>query len=71
MEISDRNPERLTELTDIIEHAISMELRVDNMEVEDTVARMEGYGFKFKNAWPSMELPDCTVIEFWRKELIK
>jgi hypothetical protein len=32
---------------------------------------MEHYGLKYKNSWASMELPEHTVIDFWKKELIK
>ncbi|MVP01836.1 hypothetical protein [Paenibacillus lutrae] len=65
------NPEEIHELTDIIKNSVSMELRVENTSVEETVKRMTKYGFVFKNSWASMKLPEHTVIEFWKKELIK
>ncbi|MFC5451532.1 hypothetical protein [Paenibacillus aestuarii] len=55
----------------VINNATSIELRVDNDKVKDTVAIMEGLGFKGKNSWASMQLKGYTVIEFWKKDLVK
>ncbi|MCZ8519608.1 hypothetical protein O9H32_08980 [Paenibacillus mucilaginosus] len=48
-----------------------MELRVKTSEVDQTISRMQEYGFTFKNSWASMELKDYRIIEFWKKELVK
>jgi hypothetical protein len=61
----------LQELNNIIQHAISMELRVPKPEAEHLIGIMETYGFKYKNSWASMELPDHLVLDFWKKELLK
>jgi hypothetical protein len=58
-------------LKNILENVISMELRVKNSEVENTKKTMDSFGLKYKNSWASMELSDHTVIDFWKKELIK
>lgn len=71
MTVPDQDANQLKELKNIIQHTISMEMRVKNEEVDAFLKCMEGYGFKFKNSWPSMELPEYTVIDFWQKELIK
>lgn|GEM_PF-4879529 len=55
----------------VINNATSIELRVENAKVKDTVAIMDDLGFKGKNSWASMQLQGYTVIEFWKKDLIK
>ncbi|WP_239618058.1 hypothetical protein [Cohnella mopanensis] len=55
----------------ILTNVVSMELRVKKSEVKETIELMEGFGLKYKNSWTSMELADHTVIDFWRKDLIK
>lgn len=58
-------------LKNILKNVVSMELRVKKSEVKDTIDLMDGFGLKYKNSWASMELEDHTVIDFWRKDLIK
>jgi Mn-dependent DtxR family transcriptional regulator len=58
-------------LKDFLKNVVSMELRVENSEVQNTIKMMESYGLIYKNSWASMELTDHTVIDFWKKELIK
>jgi hypothetical protein len=58
-------------LKNILKNVISMELRVKNSEVESTIKTMDSFGLRYKNSWASMELSDHTVIDFWKKELIK
>jgi hypothetical protein len=69
------NPEydgkQMSELSYILKSAVSMELRVKNSEIDTIITMMEHYGLKYKNSWASMELPEHTVIDFWKKELIK
>ncbi|WP_426445498.1 hypothetical protein ACP26L_19250 [Paenibacillus sp. S-38] len=62
---------RAEEALEILQQCISMELRVKSSEVGRTVGRMQEYGFQLKNSWASMELKDHTIIEFWKKELLK
>ncbi|MDQ8735251.1 hypothetical protein [Paenibacillus sp. LHD-38] len=63
--------EQISEWNMIVKNAVSIELRVSNAEVENTVRMMDKQGFKSKGSWASMELSDHTVINFWKKELIK
>jgi hypothetical protein len=58
-------------LRNIMKNVVSMELRVEKSEVKSTIELMDGFGLKYKNSWASMELSDHTVIDFWRKDLIK
>jgi Mn-dependent DtxR family transcriptional regulator len=58
-------------LKDFLKNVVSMELRVENSEVQNTIKMMDSYGLIYKNSWASMELTDHTVIDFWKKELIK
>ncbi|RKP47894.1 hypothetical protein D7Z26_22025 [Cohnella endophytica] len=58
-------------LKNILNHVVSMELRVKNAEIKSTIEMMDGFGLRYKNSWASMELSDHTVIDFWRKDLIK
>lgn len=58
-------------LTNIINNAISMELRVENSNVKNMLEIMDNLGFKSKNSWASMNIPNHTVIEFWKKDLLK
>ncbi|WP_256760442.1 hypothetical protein [Cohnella sp. WQ 127256] len=58
-------------LKNIIKNVVSMELRVEKSEVKNTIEMMDGLGLKYKNSWSSMEFADHTVIDFWRKDLIK
>lgn len=62
---------QMDQLTHIIKNTLSMEVRVKNSEISNIIITMEDLGFKRKNSWASMQLPDHTVIEFWKKELIK
>ncbi|MDR6879945.1 hypothetical protein [Bacillus sp. 3255] len=55
----------------IIQHALTMELRVENTDVDKALKLMEDLGFKGKNSWASMQMSGHTVIEFWKKELTK
>ncbi|MNI22848.1 hypothetical protein D3C73_764120 [compost metagenome] len=71
MTISEDDVKQLNELTEIMKNSISMELRIKNSEVKNTVEIMKKYGLVYKNSWASMELEDHTVIDFWKKELIK
>lgn len=81
MNISRKGEEKMTsfqstvdemnEYSYIIKNALSIELRVDISKVDHIVEIMEDLGFKGKNSWASMQLSDHTVIEFWKKELIK
>lgn len=61
----------MNELAKIINNTLSLELRVHNFEVDTMIETMEHLGFKRKSSWGSMQLPNHTVIDFWRKELIK
>jgi hypothetical protein len=63
--------QQMDELAAFMKNCLSLEMRVKNSEIEQTVKNMERFGFAFKNSWSSMELRDHTVIEFWKKELIK
>lgn len=56
------------ELINIIKSAISMELRVENSEVENMLNMMDNLGFTPKNSWAAIHVPNHTVVEFWRKE---
>ena len=58
-------------LNNILRDVVSMELRVKKSEVKSTIELMDSYGLKYKNSWESMELEGYTVIDFWRKDLIK
>jgi hypothetical protein len=58
-------------LKNILKSVISMELRVENSEIDNTIKTMDSFGLRYKNSWASMELSDHTVIDFWKKELIK
>jgi len=58
-------------LQNILKNVISMELRVKTSEVKSTIEMMDGYGLRYKNSWASMELSDHTVIDFWKKDLVK
>ncbi|UVI30489.1 hypothetical protein [Paenibacillus spongiae] len=58
-------------LKNILRDMVSMELRVKTSEVKSTIELMDGYGLKYKNSWDSVELEGYTVIDFWRKDLIK
>ncbi|MCQ6561820.1 hypothetical protein [Paenibacillus mendelii] len=58
-------------LKNILRDVVSMELRVRQSEVKSTIEVMDSYGLKYKNSWASMELEGYTVIDFWRKDLIK
>jgi hypothetical protein len=58
-------------LKNILKNVVSMELRVENSEVKNTIMMMDSFGLRYKNSWASMELSDYTVIDFWKKELIK
>jgi hypothetical protein len=58
-------------LKNILINVISMELRVKNSEIENTIKMMDNFGLGYKNSWASMELSDHTVIDFWKKGLIK
>ncbi|WP_169082970.1 hypothetical protein [Paenibacillus sp. PL91] len=71
MMIQEHTAEEISELMSILKNSLSMELRVSNEEVQNTIAMMEKHGFKYKVSWASMELADHTVIDFWKKELIK
>jgi hypothetical protein len=68
---SETEPDQLKQLTFIMNHAVSMELRVDNADVGTTVHLMEGMGFQRRNIWASVHLPNHSVIDFWRKELTR
>ncbi|RAP74207.1 hypothetical protein [Paenibacillus montanisoli] len=59
------------ELLSIIENTISMEVRIADADVKNVIQTMEGYGFKSKNSWASVQLPGHTVVEFWKKEFLK
>lgn len=61
----------LDTLIKMMAQVVSMELRVENAEVQSAIDRMDGYGLRYKNSWASMELADHTVVEFWRKDLFK
>jgi hypothetical protein len=71
MTIPEYAVRQINELTNIMKNCLSMELRVKNTEINSTIKMMEEYGFKSKISWASMELPDHTVIDFWKKDLIK
>ncbi|OBZ16986.1 MULTISPECIES: hypothetical protein [Bacillales] len=71
MMIQEHTAEEISELMTIVKNSLSMELRVSNADVENTIKMMEKHGFKYKVSWASMELADHTVIDFWKKELIK
>ncbi|MFX3633904.1 MAG: hypothetical protein ACE3L7_26475 [Candidatus Pristimantibacillus sp.] len=71
MQNTEFDAEQINELAYIIKNSLSMELRVKNSEVDETINMMEKYGLKYKVSWSSMELSDHTVIDFWKKELIK
>jgi hypothetical protein len=71
MTVPENANKQMNELKNIIENCISMELRVKNSEVDTTLKTMNEYGFKSKISWASMELSDHTVIDFWKKDLIK
>ncbi|WP_068775894.1 hypothetical protein [Paenibacillus sp. FJAT-26967] len=71
MNNSEPTQEEIQELSNIVKNSVSMELRVKDSEVEVSIKKMMKYGFVFKNSWASMKLPEHTVIEFWKKELIK
>ncbi len=71
MALPENAAKQLDVLTNIMQNALSMELRVKSSEVDAIINNMEEYGFKYKNSWPSMELKDYTVLDFWKKELIK
>lgn len=71
MTTSEQVKDQLNELTNIMNNCMSMELRVENSQIEKTIKIMDGYGFKKKVSWASMERADHTVIDFWNKELIK
>ncbi|CAG7643927.1 hypothetical protein ACFQI7_09010 [Paenibacillus allorhizosphaerae] len=58
-------------LSKILQNTLSMEVRVENSEVADLMRIMDELGFKLKNSWASMQIPDNTVFDFWRKELVK
>ncbi|MBO7748779.1 hypothetical protein I8J29_31875 [Paenibacillus sp. MWE-103] len=58
-------------LTKIIENTLSLELRIPDAEVETMIATLDALGFKSKNSWASVQLPGHTVVEFWKKELMK
>lgn len=60
-----------TELSDLIKNTLSMEVRVENSAVTNLIGKMEDLGFKTKNSWASVQLPEHTVLEFWKKELVK
>ncbi|MBP1962833.1 hypothetical protein [Paenibacillus aceris] len=68
---SETKEDNMNDYAYLIENALTMELRVENSNVDKIVKTMDGLGFKGKNSWASMQLPDHTVIEFWKKELIK
>ncbi|WP_308636904.1 hypothetical protein [Paenibacillus silvisoli] len=59
------------ELLSLIEKTISMEVRVEDAEVKNVAQLMDRYGFKSKNSWASVKLPGHTVVEFWKKDLLK
>ncbi|MFF2481479.1 hypothetical protein [Paenibacillus sp. NPDC058071] len=69
--MTEADAERLRELDYIIRHSVSLELRVPDSETKDVLVMMENYGFKYKVSWASMELKGYTVIDFWKKELVK
>lgn len=71
MTLSDHNGEKINELTNIMNNCMSLELRVENSQIENTIKIMDNYGFKKKVSWASMELSGHTVIDFWNKQLIK
>jgi hypothetical protein len=71
MTIPEYAVKQINELTNIIKNCLSMELRVKNAEISNTIKMMDEYGFKSKISWSSMELPDHTVLDFWKKDLIK
>lgn len=71
MTVPENAVKQFDELIYIIKNTLSMELRVENKEVNNVMKTMEDLGFKRKNSWASMQLADHTVIDFWRKELIK
>ncbi|WP_419873188.1 hypothetical protein [Candidatus Pristimantibacillus sp. PTI5] len=71
MSINEFTDEQIHDWNAIVKSAVSMELRVSNADVQNTVKMMEKHGFKSKGLWASMELPEHTVINFWKKELIK
>ena len=71
MIIREHTAEDINESLEIVKNALSMELRVSNADVDSTIKMMEKHGFKYKVSWASMELADHTVIDFWKKELIK
>lgn len=60
-----------TDLTNLMKNTLSIEVRVENSEIAHLIKKMEDLGFKTKNSWASVQLPDHTVLEFWKKELIK
>ncbi|SFB50682.1 hypothetical protein SAMN05216312_110269 [Cohnella sp. OV330] len=61
----------LDRLIRMMDQVVSMELRVENSEVQSALDMMDGYGLRYKNSWASMEMSGHTVIEFWRKDLFK
>jgi hypothetical protein len=71
MTIPEHALKQIEELTNILKNVVSMELRVKNTEVKNTIKTMDSYGLRYKNSWASMELLDHTVIDFWNKDLIK
>jgi len=68
MVIPDRDNE---EIKAFFEQVVSLELRVKKTDSKEAVEAMERFGLKYKNSWASMELKDHTVLEFWRKDLVK
>ncbi|BBH20036.1 hypothetical protein Back11_13810 [Paenibacillus baekrokdamisoli] len=62
---------QIDELTNILQNALSIEIRVKNSETEQAIASMAKYDFRYKNSWSSMELAEHTVINFWKNEFFK
>ncbi|MFF2090507.1 hypothetical protein [Paenibacillus sp. NPDC058174] len=71
MNLDDNAGELLAELNELIQHCISIELRIHKADVDRIVQVMEKHGFKYKVSWASMELTDFIVIDFWKRELLK
>ncbi|GGG54864.1 hypothetical protein [Paenibacillus radicis (ex Gao et al. 2016)] len=69
--LDDNAAELLAELNELIQHCVSIELRIHKADVNRIVEVMEKHGFKYKVSWASMELTDFIVIDFWKKELLK
>ncbi|WP_239624734.1 hypothetical protein [Paenibacillus sp. H1-7] len=71
MNTQETTNDQITQLSYIMKCAVSMELRVENSNVKETIKMMDEIGFERKNQWASMHLKDCTVVSFWKKELDK